>query len=659
MAGPTRYRLLSEHFQACAELSERDREAYLRSPAVPDASLREDLRELLRGHAAAPPRRAKAPGFAGLLAAAGLAAAILLALRGWTLGRLEVTLREDLERRVRDLLRHRASIFEAWMERKVARVRSLLERPDAAGRAGEVDALGFLHCDASGRVLRSGTLRPAARLHGLPREEVGISAPRSGEEVGVPTGPVMLAGGPLEDGAVGVFVLDARDLYASMAIDGPAELIVFDGAGLVLNDLKCAEALRRLGRLDAGGTALRTRLRDPGRELRGGEDVDVLLEPPTRMCLAATGGTPGVDVYRNVLGRRVVGAWAWLAERELGIAVEEDLDRARAGLAPVEWSFDALGALALLLLGWTGIRLRASRRTSSFGFYVLSSRLGRGGAGEVFLARHAVLDRRCALKVLSEARPSGAELARFRREARLASRLGHPNAVQIFDYGEMADGRPYFAMEYVEGLTFAQLLILENPLPTARAIYLLKQVSGVLEEAHALGLAHRDLKPSNVMVGRKGALGDVVKVLDFGIASEVEGETEPMGTPAFMAPERIREPKRLDPRSDVYAFGALAFHLLTGRSVFEGPGPAELIYQVLTAPRPSPSKLRGGALPDALEALILSCLAISPDARPASMEEVAAALKTVQALEVWGQEEARAWWAANAVAAARLREAAA
>jgi len=282
--------------------------------------------------------------------------------------------------------------------------------------------------------------------------------------------------------------------------------------------------------------------------------------------------------------------------------------------------------------------------------------------GDVFLATHTILSRPTALKILREPRPNEATIARFKREARMASRLGHPNSIQIFDYGETADGRLFYAMEYVDGLNLAQLLTLEGPLTVGRSIYLLKQISGALEEAHALGLLHRDLKPSNIMVGRKGGLGDVVKILDFGIASSVSGVSEDItrsnnvvGTPVYLAPERIRRPQQLDFRSDVYSFGGVAFHMLTGRSLFEGPGPAELIYQVMTAKRPSPSALRGDPLPDALEGLILDCLAIEPELRPSSMGDITQALKAIAAPEPWSQDEGRSWWTANRERVAQFR----
>jgi serine/threonine-protein kinase len=388
------------------------------------------------------------------------------------------------------------------------------------------------------------------------------------------------------------------------------------------------------------------------------------------MCLSAIQGINGSDAsgYRNLIGRPVVGTWVWLPEQEMGLGAEQDVETALASLEPLRSSFMLLLCVPAVLMGFlffVGGRGRSAAvrgGESRIGFYVVNRSIGQGGMGDVFLATHSILSRPAALKILREPRPNEATIARFKREARMASRLGHPNSIQIFDYGETADGRLYYAMEYVDGLNLAQLLTLEGPLPVGRSLYLLKQISGALEEAHGLGMLHRDLKPSNIMVGRKGGLGDVVKILDFGIASSVSGVPDDItrsnnvvGTPVYLAPERIRNPHQLDFRSDVYSFGAVAFHMLTGRSLFEGPGPAELIYQVMTSKRPSPSKLRGDGLPDALESLILDCLAIEPELRPSSMGEITQSLKAVAAPEPWSQDEARSWWAANRERVAQFR----
>lgn len=483
--------------------------------------------------------------------------------------------------------------------------------------------------------------------------------------------PVMFVAGPIRNAAgqlvaMGVFRF-STDRFNEFLAPSAAELVAFDGKSLLLNNLAETASLRKAGLIPPkpdAGTSLRVQLRDPG------VDLDSVDPPPTKpenwaptlMCLSATQGSDGEDAagHRSLRGETVLGAWTWLPEWEMGLGGQIPLKRVLASTEPVRTIFSGLLLLpALLTAGLlvAGRFVRVRRRTdgdTAFGSYGLERPLGKGGMAEVFLARHATLKRAAAVKILSEPNPDAATIARFEREARLASQLGHPNTIQVFDYGETPDGRLYYAMEYVKGLTLAQFLTLERPLPVGRIVYLLGQIAGSLEEAHQLGLLHRDLKPSNIMVCSKGGLGDVVKVLDFGIACSVHSASEDatrstslVGTPAFMAPERIRAPQTLDLRSDIYSFGAVAFHLLTGRNVFEGGSPTELIYQVMSSPRPSPSQLRGEPLPAALEKLVLDCLAVDPAARPSNLLQVAETLRTLPLPESWGQEEARVWWAAN------------
>jgi serine/threonine-protein kinase len=348
------------------------------------------------------------------------------------------------------------------------------------------------------------------------------------------------------------------------------------------------------------------------------------------------------------------------------LRAELDVDAVLAPARPVRDAFALLLPLpGLVTLGVLFPTFHARfrgrpRKGSRLGSYVLERRLGQGGMAEVFLGHHAALGRPAALKILHPGRIATAR--RFEQEARLASRLAHPNLVQVFEFGETSGGRLYYAMEYVKGLTLAQLLALEGRLPVARSLHLLRQISAALEEAHRLGLLHRDLKPANVMVCSQGGMADLIKVLDFGIACSIsggDGTAELVGTPAYIAPERIRSERARDPRSDVYSFGAVAFHLLTGRNVFEGAAPAELIYQALTAERPSPSQLRGSLLPDPLEALIRNCLALEPESRPSDFREIGETLRAVKTPDRWSPDDARAWWAQNEERIGMFRDAAA
>ena len=200
--------------------------------------------------------------------------------------------------------------------------------------------------------------------------------------------------------------------------------------------------------------------------------------------------------------------------------------------------------------------------------------------GEVYLAEHQLLKRPCAIKLIRPDRAGDPRaLARFEREVRTTARLSHPNTVEIYDYGRTEDGTFYYVMEYLSGLSLADLVERHGPLPPGRAIYLLRQACGALAEAHAAGLVHRDLKPANIFAARRGGLHDVAKLLDFGLVLPTAEPVAPpssagtatiAGSPLYMAPEQATGDARPDARSDLYGLGAVAYYLLTGRAPFEG-----------------------------------------------------------------------------------------
>mgnify|MGYP003594455459 CR=1 FL=1 len=256
--------------------------------------------------------------------------------------------------------------------------------------------------------------------------------------------------------------------------------------------------------------------------------------------------------------------------------------------------------------------------------YKVLSALGGGGMGTVYLAEHLTVGRRVAIKVLNgEWSGHNFVARRFRAEARIASTIGHPNIVEVFDAGELPDRRLFLVMEHLDGHDLAQEIVDCGTLSPLRTAEILRQVALALAAAHNVNVIHRDLKPGNVMIARTAA-GEIVKILDFGIACSPratarEGQrlTLPgsvMGTPEYMAPEQSTgaEPT---PRFDLYALGAIGFEMLTG----DPPMLAEHAYELLVRKRkePSPSlAVRAPHLHPKLVALIDDCLQIQPSRRP-------------------------------------------
>ena len=296
-----------------------------------------------------------------------------------------------------------------------------------------------------------------------------------------------------------------------------------------------------------------------------------------------------------------------------------------------------------------GLRARI-RQIGKLGQYTLEQKIGEGGMGAVYRARHALLRRPAAIKLLLKERSSEKDQARFEREVQLTSHLAHPNTISIFDYGRTADGVFYYVMEYLDGLDLSRLVDAEGPLAPARVIRILTQVCGALGEAHALGLVHRDIKPANIVLTERIDEPDVVKVVDFGLARTLErsdGDTRAdaiLGTPLFLAPEAIKAPDSVDGRSDIYALGAVAYFLLCGRNVFDGGTVVEVLGRHLLEEPVPPSRRLATPVPADLEAVVLACLAKDPAARPASAAQLNAALLACEDATRYDRDAAVAWW---------------
>jgi len=320
------------------------------------------------------------------------------------------------------------------------------------------------------------------------------------------------------------------------------------------------------------------------------------------------------------------------------------------------WSAIAVIMASLTTRVIYGLRKQV-RDARKLGQYTLQEMLGAGAMGDVYLASHAMMRRRTAIKVL-RANEDGHGLERFEREVQLTSQLTHPNTIAIYDYGRTAEGLFYYVMEYLEGMDLERLLAAAGPQPPARVIHILRQVCGALEEAHGLGLLHRDIKPANLFLCRRRGVPDLVKVLDFGLVKQL-GATEEAGsgranvvagTPHYMAPEAILEPTKVDGRGDLYSLGAVGYALLTGSHVFKGQSASEICAHQVNTPPELPSARLGRDLPDDLCGVILRCLEKRPESRFASTRELRIALELCADAGGWTEEDAELWWEQNGAA---------
>jgi len=266
------------------------------------------------------------------------------------------------------------------------------------------------------------------------------------------------------------------------------------------------------------------------------------------------------------------------------------------------------------------------------GKYRLDERLGIGGMGTVYRARHLLIDRPVAIKVLNQRFVEDeAARTRFRREARAAGRLQHTNAVTVTDFGESHDGYVYLVMELLEGRTLREVLAKEAPLDAARAVSLMMQISAAVAAAHEAGIIHRDLKPANIFIVQRAEVPAVVKVLDFGIAKLAAEALEEedhltltqvgamMGTPRYMSPEQC-DGAELTPAADVYSMGVILYEMLAGTVPFSGTTPLAIALKHTSEMPRSPREFVP-SIPPALEELVLHALKKLPQDRPANAAE--------------------------------------
>jgi len=493
--------------------------------------------------------------------------------------------------------------------------------------------------------------------------------------------PTMFAIGPLRDeqgspiAALGLRIRPEDQftrIQQVVRFGESGETFSFDKNGLLLSQSRFDEQMKQIGLLadqPDTGSILTLETRDPGVDMVAGERPKLRRseQPLTRMAQDAIRGNDGHDAdgYRDYRGVMTVGAWRWLPEYDFGVATEVDVAEAFRPVYILRNAFRVL--MILLILCAIGIFLamlfinrqqralqQATLAAKQLGQYALAEKLGAGGMGTVYKARHAMLRRPTAVKLLDVDKMSEAAVTRFEREVQLTSALTHPNTVAVYDYGRTPDGIFYYAMEYLEGMNLGDLVARFGPLPEARMVFILRQVCGSLAEAHAAGLVHRDVKPANIFLTRRGGLHDFVKVLDFGLVKAIDAPDEAnvtspnalIGTPLYLSPETVNQPDAVDVRTDVYAVGAVGYFLLTGTPVFTGKSAVEICMQHVNAAPEPPSARRGRPVSIELEALLLRCLAKAPPDRPANAAELLGELEACAVEGTWTAQDAAAWWSA-------------
>jgi len=339
----------------------------------------------------------------------------------------------------------------------------------------------------------------------------------------------------------------------------------------------------------------------------------------------------------------------------LAISVAAGMPRPGAAAAALSFMPTAISAAVAIVVSRQMYELAvAAAHGREVGSYQLEERIGSGGMGEVWKASHRMLARPAAIKLIrfDPLFDSGLLVKRFEREARATAALRSPHTVDVYDYGTAEDGRFYYVMELLEGFDLETLVERFGSLPPERVAFLLEQACHSLAEAHERGLIHRDVKPANMFVSRYGIDWDFVKLLDFGIVKDpvadaggaVTSARVIAGTPAYMSPEMALGSGDVDWRCDIYALGCVAYWLVTGKQVFEGPSSTQIISDHIRKHPTPPGRRAETPVPPELEQIIMACLEKDPANRPQSARELGAKLRSIAFTVLWTEERARRWW---------------
>ncbi len=471
---------------------------------------------------------------------------------------------------------------------------------------------------------------------------------------------IMIVAAPIRNGSeqtAGFLCFGIRPLEAftrilrSSQTGRTGETFVFNGAGQQMSGLRFRLAS------------------DSNNEVHGDSLVDRILQ-----ANGAASAQTQVDLsgYRDYQADLAIGVGRWLPKDGFGIITKMNRAEAKAPIVQIRRFLWLMSGLLMVSLAftfsyrWYIFRLsRAARaeelRQKRLGPYVLEEKIGEGGMGKVYRAKHALLLRPTAVKILPPEKSSPKSIARFEQEVHLTSRLKHPNTISIYDFGRTENGLFFYAMEYLEGIDLEKFVHLEAKVPPPRVIHILLQVCASLHEAHQAGLVHRDIKPANIMLCSRGGAVDLVKVLDFGMVrdqrlcreqkSDRTSQDDGLsGTPLYMAPEAFTDPLSVDRRADIFAVGAVGFFLLAGKTLFEGQTLQGVMQHHLAGNEFSVEALLQESgqqehyLDRRLVQVIGRCLASNPGDRFQNVDELRAQLAQCHTAGHWSEEQAAKWW---------------
>lgn len=466
---------------------------------------------------------------------------------------------------------------------------------------------------------------------------------------------------------------DFDDIFRRICIGSSLDAYAINRDGLMVTNSPVAVALATQFRFDYGPDQIAANLRvsDPGVKVANYKfdrddpdasnpiDVRRSICPVTVSVAGAMTLSPEVrtEPYVNYAGEQVVGAWRWLSDWQVGVIVEQDAAVAFGPSRLVRFSFLLLGSLLSVTAFLAAAKLARTATAEHAAIHPLSryevlSELGSGGMGVVYRGRHLQLGRDVALKLLRGDRHSEDDRKRFDREAKLAASLSNPHSVMIYDYGHSPQGEAFCVMQLLRGLTLQEVVARGGHQPVGRVLTILRQICDALAEAHGMNLMHRDIKPQNIMLSLDPSVGDWVVVFDYGLAKPLEpdanvyqtSETIWSGTPMYMAPERFREPTKLDPRSDLYSIGCIAYYLLAGRPPFIESQPESLFSLILGEQPIGIAIHRGEEIAPEVTAMVMKCMAKKVEDRYKSVAELARDIDKLRLAHAWSVDQTKVWW---------------